>query len=549
MIAETNQNSPYPDVAELGQMAAQFTPTPIRVDTSHLTPGDRKALVRLIEAAQVMDLVFVNQVWARNEQLFRALERDTSAEGQARARLFWISKGPWSTLEGHRAFIPGVPAHRPPGANFYPEDMTREEFETWVRTLPPKQAEAARGFFTVIRRNPKSRHLHIVPYHREYHADLLRASALLREAATLTNDPSLKQFLRTRAAAFLHDDYFKSDIAWMDLNAPIDITIGPYETYNDQIFGYKASFEAYVCLTDQAETHRLKDFSSHLQQVEDNLPLDPAFRNPKLGTSTPIRVVNEILSAGDGNHGVQTAAFNLPNDERIILQKGSKKVMLKNVQYAKFQNTLLPISRLVLPPAAQGDVSFDSFFTHILAHELSHGIGPQEVQVNGRKSSVRLQLKDTYSTIEEAKADVTGLFMLQYFFDRRILPGGDAVERKLYNTFLASAFRTLRFGVGEAHGRGMAIQFNYLLDRGAFVARPDGTFEVNFPKMKQAVRDLTHELLTIEARGDYTAAKNMLAQLGVMRPAVANTLNRFQDIPVDIAPIFITADELASHPQ
>jgi hypothetical protein len=353
--------------------------------------------------------------------------------------------------------------------------------------------------------------------------------------------------LRARAAGFVHDDYFKSDIAWMDLNAPIDVTIGPYETYNDEIFGYKASFEAYICLTDATETHKLKDFTSHLQQVEDNLPLDPAYRNPKLGASTPIRVVNEILSAGDGNHGVQTAAFNLPNDERVILQKGSKKVMLKNVQYAKFQNTLLPISRLVLPPAAQGDVSFDWFFTHILAHELSHGIGPQQVSVNGRKSSVRLELRDTYSTIEEAKADVTGLFMLQHFFDKRVLPGGDAIEHKLYNTFLASSFRTLRFGISEAHGRGMAIQFNFFLDRGAFVVRPEGTFEVNFPKMKQAVRDLTHDLLTIEAKGDYTAAKNMLAQLGVMRPVVTNTLNRFQDIPVDIAPVFITADELASH--
>lgn len=548
MLADPDQSSSYPDVAELGQMAAQFTPTPLFVDVSHIEERDRKALVYLIAAARVIDDIFLRQVWSGNEELYRSLTKDRSPEGQARARLFWISKGPWSTLDAHRAFMPGVPLQRPPGGAFYPEDMHRDEFERWVKTLPDKQAEAAKSFFTVIRRAPDTHQLEIVPYHREYHAELVKASAFLRQAAYLTPNQSLKRFLRARASAFLSDNYFKSDLAWMDVNAPIDVTIGPYETYNDEMFGYKASFEAYICLTDEAETHRLKDFASHLQQVEDSLPIDPAFRNPRLGASMPIRVVNEILSSGDGNHGVQTAAFNLPNDERVILRKGSKKVMLKNVQYAKFQSTLLPISRLVLPPSSQVDVSFDSFFAHILAHELSHGIGPQQVQVNGSTSSVRQQLKETYSTIEEAKADITGLFMLQHFFDKQILPGGNTVERRLYNTFLASSFRTLRFGVGEAHGRGMAIQFNYLLDRGAFIVRRDGTFEVNFAKIKPAVRDLTRDLLTIEAKGDYAGAKSLLAQLGVMRPIVSQTLGRFQNIPVDIAPIFITADEITAHP-
>lgn len=546
MLADSNRS--YPDVAELGQMAAQFTPTPLFTDVSHLSERDRKALVYLIASARALDGLFLKQLWSGNEALYHDLSRNPSPEGQARARLFWISKGPWSTLNGQRAFMPGVPPQRPPGANFYPEDMHREEFEAWVKTLPEKQAEAARGFFTVIRRAPGNGRLEVVPYHREYHGDLVKASEFLRQAAFLTGNASLKRFLRARAAAFLNDNYFKSDLLWMDVDAPIDITIGPYETYNDELFGYKASFEAYVCVTDEAETHRLRNFASHLQEVEDNLPIDRAYRNPKLGTSTPIRVVNEILSSGDGNHGVQTAAFNLPNDERVILRKGSKKVMLKNVQYAKFQNTLLPISRVVLPLNTQPDVNFDSFFTHILAHELSHGIGPQQVQTNGGTSSVRQQLKETYSTIEEAKADITGLFMLQHFYDRQLLPGGDAVERRLYTTFLASSFRTLRFGINEAHGRGMAIQFNYLLDRGAFVARRDGTFEVNFVKIKPAVRDLTHDLLTIEAKGDYSGAKNMLAQLAVMRPAVSRSLSHFQNIPVDIAPIFITADEITARP-
>jgi Peptidase family M49 len=545
MIADSSQPSTYPNRAELERMIAQFAPTPFKVDTSHLAKGDREALARLIEAARVIDDIFLQQLWAGNERLFHELQKDHSPEGRARERLFWISKGPWFPLDNHPPFIPGVPARRPPGANFYPEDMTREEFESWVHTLSPQQSDLARSFFTVIRRKSGNRELQIAPYFREYRTDLDGASTLLRQAADLTDNASLKNFLRTRADAFLDDDYYNSDIAWMDLNAPIDITIGPYETYNDEIFGYKASFEAYVCLTDEAETHKLKDFTIHLQQVEDNLPIDPAFRNPKLGTTTPIRVVNEILSAGDGNHGVQTAAYNLPNDERVILKKGSKKVMLKNVQYAKFESTLRPISQMVLPPAAQHDLSFDWFFTHILAHELSHGIGPHEVHTNGQASSVRLRLKETYSTIEEAKADVTGLYMLQFFFDKGIMPGGEAVERKLYNTYLASSFRTLRFGISEAHGRGMAIQFNYFLDKGAFVARPDGTFEVDYSKIKEAVRSLTHDLLTIEANGDYNAAKNILSQLGIMRPVMTNTLDRFKDIPVDIAPVFITADELA----
>ena len=431
------------------------------------------------------------------------------------------------------------------GANFYPANMTREDFEHWAATLSASQADLARSFFTVIRPGSASSRYTIVPYYREYRNDLERLSYLLRQAASYTNNASLKHFLETRAAAFLNDEYFESDVAWMDMNAPIDVTIGPYETYNDELFGYKASFEAYICLTDAAETEKVKQFSARLQQVEDHLPIDPGYRNPKLASSTPIRVVNEILGSGDGNHGVQTAAFNLPNDERVIQQKGSKKVLLKNIQHAKFDNTLLPISKLVLPTRAQKDLSFEWFFTHILAHELSHGIGPHEIVVGGRKTSVRLEFKDLYSVIEEAKADITGLYMLQYFFDSKILPGGDKNEAQLYNTFLASAFRTLRFGVQEAHGRGMALQFNYLSDQGAFVQRADGPFEVNFSKIKPGVRQLTHDLLTIEAQGDYQAAQRMVNEFGIIRPAMKAALNKLSAIPVDIEPVFVTANELA----
>ena len=302
--------------------------------------------------------------------------------------------------------------------------------------------------------------------------------ALLKEAATLTDNASLKKFLNSRADAFLSNDYYQTDMDWMDLDAPIDPTIGPYETYNDEIFGYKASYEAYINLRDDAESQKLGAFSKHLQEVENNLPIDPKYRNPKLGAAAPIRVVNEIFAAGDGAHGVQTAAYNLPNDDRVVAQKGAKRVMLKNVQEAKFNSVLLPIAKQVLPADEQRYVDFDLFFTHILTHELCHGLGPHEIEVNGRKTNPRVEIKELYSALEEAKADVTGLFALQYMFDHAKEMGLDSLlkvdadsEKKLYITYLASAFRTLRFGTHEAHGKGMAVQVSYLIQRGAFVAQ------------------------------------------------------------------------------
>ena len=317
--------------------------------------------------------------------------------------------------------------------------MKREEFEAWVKTLSAADRQHAEGFFSVIRRaNGK---LTAIPYSQAYAADLQKAAALLREAAALTGNASLKHFLTLRADAFLSNDYYASDVAWMDLDAPLDITIGPYETYNDELFGYKAGFEAYITIRDDQETNRLKDFAAQLQDVENNLPIDPQYRNPKLGAAGPIRVVNEVYASGDGAHGVRTAAFNLPNDERVVHEKGSKRVMLKNIQEAKFRSTLVPIASHVLPKSSQGDLSFDYFFMHILAHELSHGIGPHQIQVNGRATTPRQEMKELYSAVEEAKADVTGLFMLQYLFDHG-MPHAPAAERQLYTTYFASAFRS-----------------------------------------------------------------------------------------------------------
>ncbi|MBM3740714.1 MAG: hypothetical protein FJW39_33625, partial [Acidobacteria bacterium] len=451
------------------------------------------------------------------------LQKDRSAEGRARLAYFWLNKGPWSDLDEHAAFLPGVPARKPPGSNYYPESLSKEEFEAWLSQIDPPMKEKAQSFFTVIRREKGG--LKIVPYSVEYAAELKPLAALLRKAAEATPNATLRKFLRLRADAFLSDDYYASDVAWMQLDSPVDVTIGPYETYTDELFGFKAAFEAYVCLRDDAETGKLKFFAAHLQDIENHLPIDPRHRNPKLGALTPITVVNQIRPAGDGAHGIATAAFNLPNDDKVVTEMGAKRVMLKNVQEAKFRHILTPIARRVLSAADQQELSFDAFFTHILAHELSHGLGPQK--------NVRQSLKNYYGTLEEAKADITGLFLLQYLYDRKLLP---EAEVQLYTTFLASMFRTLRFGIHEAHGRGMAIQFNYLLDAGAIRTRAGGAFALDLAKTKEAVTGLAREIMTIQAEGDFEGARRMVERLAVIRPELAKSLERLTDLPVDITP-------------
>jgi hypothetical protein len=525
---------------ELQKMAARYAPVTLKVDTSKLSAGDKAALAKLIAAGRVVNRIFLQQLWSGNLAMLKSLQQDTSPLGKARLEYFWLNKGPWSDLDEHKAFLPNAPEKKLPGANFYPEHITKEQFEAWAKTLSPEARTKAEGFFTVIHQGADGK-LRAVPYSEEYKADLAACAQDLREAAKLTDNATLKKFLETRAAAFLSNDYYASDIAWMDLDAPLDITIGPYETYNDDIFGYKAAFEAYVNIRDEAETAKLKFFGDHMQEVENNLPIDAKYRNPKIGALSPIRVVNQVFAAGDGDHGVKTAAYNLPNDERVVHEKGSKRVMLKNVQEAKFRSTLEPIAKTVLTASAQPGLSFDAFFTHILAHEMSHGIGPHQITVNGRATTPRQELKDLYSAIEEAKADVLGLYMLQHFYDHGYLSHD---ETKLYTTFLASSFRTLRFGLNEAHGKGMALQFNYLTDKGAFVHTADG-WQIDSAKIRGAVRDLAQDLLTIEATGDYAQAKKMLDTLGVMRPDMRTTLDQVGSVPVDIRPVFATADQLA----
>ena len=371
------------ETARLEQMIARFVPTDITADLSKLSPNDRRVLAKLVEASKIIDGIFLRQVWSGNVSMLLDLSRDQTPEGRARLHYFLINKGPWSRLDEDKPFVLGAPA-KPQNGAFYPDDATKEEIEKWIALLPAAEQVEAKAFFTVIKRTADAKSFQIVPYNLEYQGELIAAAKLLREAADAASEPTLKKFLTARADAFLSNDYYASDVAWMELSGAIEPTIGPYEVYEDGWFNYKAGFESFITVQDEAESAKLRKFSGELQDIEDHLPIDPKYRNPKLGALAPIVVVNEIFCSGDGNHGVQTAAFNLPNDERITREKGSKRIMLKNVQDAKFAKTLVPISKVVLSPADQKDFAFDAFFTHILVHELMHGLGPHTITVNGR---------------------------------------------------------------------------------------------------------------------------------------------------------------------
>jgi hypothetical protein len=527
-------------VAELQAKSARFAPTDLAADITALPPNEREALAHMVRAAQVMDALFLEQVWAGNEAMLYSLIKDESPIGKARLHAFLVNKGPWARLDHNEPFVPGAP-EKPPSANFYPEGATQADVEKWINSLSGAEKASATGFFTTIRRGADGRFM-AVPYSTEYQGELAIAAQHLRAAAAATAQPTLKAFLESRAAAFASNDYYDSDVKWMELDATIEPTIGPYEVYEDEWFNYKAAFEAFITVKDRAESDKLQRFAGSLQEIENNLPIDPAYRNPKLGALAPIAVVNTVFSAGDGNRGVQTAAFNLPNDERVIREKGSKRVMLKNNQQAKFDKVLMPISKVALAPADQGNVAFEAFFTHILMHELMHGLGPHNITVGGRATTVRQELKDTYSTIEEAKADISGLFALQFLVDKGQLD--KSLEKTMYTTFLASAFRSLRFGINEAHGRGQAIQLNYLLDKGAFTVNADGTFSVDAGKIRDAVNALTREIMTLQAEGSYAKARHMMDTLGVLRPQAKAVLDKLTAVPVDIEPRFVTAIDL-----
>jgi Peptidase family M49 len=535
----TGPASMFPNASALEKQNARFAPTELKVDLSALPPSEKAALAKIVDAARLMDAIFLRQTWAGATSLLLDLERDWSPLGRARLHAFLLNRGPWSRLDHDAAFLPGVPAQKPDSGNFYPAGATKTEIEAWQKTLPPAVRERATGFFTTIRREDNGRFTP-VPYSIEYQGELGEAARLLREAAALTTQPTLRTFLEKRAAAFLSNDYYDSDVAWMQLDSSIEPTIGPYEVYEDNWFNSKAAFESFIAIRDEAESQRLKKLGAELQELEDHLPIDPALRNPKLGALAPIAVVNQIYCSGDANHGVQTAAFNLPNDERILRERGAKRVMLKNVQEAKFQKTLVPIARIALDSGDQKKLSFDAFFSQILMHELVHGLGPHRTKDNAK--TVREAMQEAGSAIEEAKADIGGLWALQRLVDRGVLD--KQLEQTMYVTFVASAFRSLRFGLNEAHGKGMALQLNTLLDSGGVKVSTRGTFSVDGTKIRGAVESLTRQLMELQSSGDTAKARALLAEKGVLRPEVQKVIDQLGKIPVDIEPVFTTAESL-----
>ena len=469
-----------PDAAALRRAEARFAPVDLRVDLSRLPPSERAALAKLVEAARVMDALFLRQVWAGNEALLLALARDETPLGRARLQAFLRYKGPWSRLDGDRAFIPGVPP-KPPEANFYPAAAEKADVERWLAKLSPAEQSAREGLLHGDPARARRRLRRRARTRSSTRASSRAPPALLREAAAATREPSLRRFLEGRAEAFLSNDYYASDVAWMELDAAVEPTIGPYEVYEDEWFNAKAAFEAFVNVRDDAETAKLPRFAAELQGIEDALPIDAAHEEPEArraradpGGEPALR--GRRRRRGRADRRVQPAERRARPEE-----KGSKRVMLKNVQEAKFEKVLVPIARdraLHGRPRRRSRSSRSSRTSSCTSS--STGSGPTSSTLAGRRTTVRAELGDAYSALEEAKADVGGLFALQKLIDEGKIDR--ALERTLYPTFLASAFRSLRFGLGEAHGKGMALQLNWLLDAGAVTVRRDGTFAIDAAK-------------------------------------------------------------------
>jgi hypothetical protein len=414
--------------------------------------------------------------------------------------------------------------------------MSRKEFEKTIKTKPELK-ELFLSPFTVIERDVQG-NLVAIPYAKAYEVYLKPASKLLKEAAKKADNQSLKKYLHSRADAFLSNDYYQSDMDWMDLtDHKIEIVIGPYEVYEDALFGYKAAFETFITLVDEVESKKLKEIGKHLMELEKNLPIADKYKNFSRGLSSPIKVVNEIFTAGDTKADVQTLAFNLPNDERVREAKGSKKVMLKNILQAKFDKIWLPIAEKALIEEDFKSTSFDAYFNHVLMHEVSHGLGPGKIIKKGKESSVRMELRDLYSVIEEAKADVLGIYNLQYLINKGVMD--KKLEPYIYATYLGGMFRSVRFGIGEAHGGANAIELNYILEKGGFeFDSKSQRYKVNHSKVRDVIKQLAHELLFIEATGDYTGAEALIRKYKHESVKLKIILDEVRNVPVDILPKF-----------
>jgi hypothetical protein len=527
------------EIAMLKETISKFVPVDINYDKNLLNDRQKVVLEKLYDASKLIDSIYLDQVYSKNDAIKSELMKKNDELSKLRLELFNIMFGPFNRLEDDKPFI-GTDK-KPLGANFYPADMTKEEFENYIKNNP-KDEKSFTSEFTVIRR--ENGKLVAIPYSDYYKNYLTKISQLLNEAADNADNPSLKKYLLSRADAFLSNDYYQSDMDWMDLkNNEIEVIIGPYEVYEDGLFNYKASFESFVTLKDPVESKKLEIFAKYLKAIEQNLPIEDKYKNFNRGSESPIVVANEVFTAGDTKAGVQTLAFNLPNDERVRKAKGSKKVMLKNVHEAKFEKLLKPIAEIVLDPEQLKYVTFDAFFNHTLMHEMSHGVGPGFIKVNGRSTEVKKELKETYSTIEECKADILGMYNNIFMIQKGIYPKD--MEKQVWVTFLAGAFRSMRFGINEAHGGGNAIIYNYLLEKGGYVYdEQTQKVSVDFNKIYPALKELCNLVLTIQAEGNYQGAKDLIAMYAVNTPTIEVLRKKLENLPVDIKPVFEIEKEL-----
>jgi len=534
-----NPQNDSEDVKMLNEKIAKFVPVEIKYDENLLSDREKVVLEKLYRASKIIDKIFLEQVYSKNEQIKAELLIENSEKAKLQLELFNIMAGPFDRLEDDKPFI-GTDK-KPLGANFYPEDITKEEFEKFVKANPKDEKDFTSEFTVIRRENGK---LVAIPYSKFYKDKLTTVSNLLKEAAEYSDNPSLRKYLLSRADAFLSNDYYQSDMDWMDLkDNNIEVIIGPYEVYEDQMFNYKASFESFVTIKDPVESKKLEIFAKYLTDIEKNLPLDDKHKNYSRGSESPIVVANEVFTAGDTKAGVQTLAFNLPNDERVRQAKGSKKVMLKNVHEVKFEKLLKPIAEIVLDSEELNYVTFDAFFNHTLMHEMSHGVGPGFIKVNGKDTEVKKELKETYSTMEECKADILGMYNNIFMIEKGVYP--KETEKDVWVTFLAGAFRSMRFGISEAHGGGNAIIYNYLLEKGGYVYdEATQKVSVDFEKIYPALKDLANLVLTIQAEGNYQGAKDLIAKYAVNSPSIETLRKKLGNLPVDIKPVFEIEEKL-----
>ena len=533
------------DSEAAGDMQArleQFAPVTLSFDESLLDDDQRRVVRELVEASRHVDDIFRLQAWRGNASADTLLPQGDDPEAAATRAYYRIMYGPWDRLLSEEPFIDGV-GPKPEGAGFYPEDMTRQEFEAWIAEHPEDEA-AFKSETTIIERTDDGG-LRAVPYHEAYTAHLEAASENLLAAAERAGNPSLKRFLELQAGAFLSDDYYGSDVAWVRLSDNlIEPTIGPYENYEDKLFGYKISYESFIGLKDPAESERLASLVSHLPELEAALPIPEQHKYLDRSFTSPISVVTLIYAAGETRAGIQTTAFNLPNDPRVREEEGSKKVMLRNVIDAKFEITLKPIAEQVLAPEQAARISANPYFTRTLMHELAHGLGPD--YVTGRPElTTRQALKDRYAAMEEAKADAVGTHSLRVLAREGVYD--EAFLEEVYIDHVADMFRCVRFGVTEAHGLGCLTQFNFLRETGA-ITYDEATdrFAADFEVMPVAMAELAHILLMMQASGNYDGAGLFMGRFGTVSPEMRAALDRLAEtVPVDIRPSYAVEEMMA----